>query len=251
MVILTKQIRVLALAGVLALVWHGTAAAQSDDSPLFVTVNIGGQSHTHSFSTAGSQTVYGEDATFASSQGVSGGLLIDIGADYRIRPKFALGVSYSTVGDTESATLTASVPNPIFFDQPAIVSGEQGNLGRRETAVHIQAKILIPTGTWLPDNGWLALVVGPTFFHLSQDLISSIDVPTGTQSAVAGVENQGGSGIGFNGGFELRYPLTTVHAMPVGIGGFIRYAGGKVDLASVSGAKVGGFQAAAGVNVGF
>jgi hypothetical protein len=247
MITVTKQIRVLALAGILALAGYGNAAAQSDDPKLFVYANFGAQSHDHSFGTSGSQSVYGETATFDTAQPVSGGPLVDFGAAFRVLPSLAIGASVSTVSDTESATLSASVPDPIFYDHHATVSGQQDNLGHRETAVHIQAKIMIPTGAFMPQGGYLALVVGPSFFHLSQDLIASITVPGGTQTVVAGIENQTASAVGFNGGFELRYPITRV----VGVGGFIRYAGGKVDLLSVTGLKVGGFQGAAGVSVGF
>ncbi len=247
MVTETKPIRVLVLAGILALAWHGSAAAQSDEAKVFVNVYVGAQAHTHSFATSGSESVYGETATFDSAQSVSGGLLVDFGGAFRISPLTAIGASFSTVSDTETATLTASVPSPIFFDHPVTVSGEQAGLGHRETALHIQGKITIPTGTLLPDGAWIALVGGPSFFHLTQDLIASITVPTGTQSVAAGVATQTGSGFGINAGFEARFPLTRF----AGIGAFARYAGGNVDLDSVTGVKVGGLQAGVGLSVGF
>jgi hypothetical protein len=243
----TKRLRVLVLLGVLVTAWQGRAAAQTEPIGLFVNVDVGGQAHSHTFATSGSQSVYGETATFSTAQGVSGGFLLDFGAAYQVRPMLSVGFSISTVGDTESATLTASVPHPVFFDSPAVVTGEQNDLSHRETAVHVNAKLTIPTGAWLPENAWLALVIGPSFFNLSQDLISGITVPTGTQSAVANVESQSGSGVGVNVGFEARFPVQD----HIGVGGFIRYAGGKVDLDAVQDVKVGGFQAGGGISLAF
>jgi len=243
----TKQISAFVLAGTLLAAWPGPASAQSQEPTFFLNAAIGAQSHTHSFGTTGSTSVYGESATFASAQGVSGGLLFDVGAAYLVLPMVAIGGSFSTVSDIERATLTASVPHPIFFDQPATVSGEQGNLRHRETGIHIQAKVIIPTGAWLPTGSWLALVVGPSFFNLTQDLISGISIPAGTQTVVPVVSEESGSGVGMNGGIEGRFPV----APRVGIGGFLRYAGGNVDLGSLTDAKVGGFQAGVGVSLGF
>jgi hypothetical protein len=245
MITVTKQIRVLALAGALTLAAQ-YAAAQSTDPKLFVNASVGVQVHTHSIGTGGSQSIYDETATFASSQEISGGPLVDFGAAYQITPMVAAGVSVSSTSDTETAAITASVPSPIFYNQFATITSEQGSLHRRETAVHVQVKLTIPTGAMLPEGAKLALVVGPSFIHLSQDLISAISI-SGTQGVEGTVENQTGSGVGLNGGFELRIPVSGV----VGVGGFVRYAGGKVDLPSVTGMKVGGFQAAGSVILGF
>lgn len=253
----TKQIRVLLLACAVLTLWQGSAAAQAENPRVFVNVDIGGQVHSHTFSSSGSMEVYTppgfvpERAAFESTQGVSGGLLADFGAAYQVRPRVAVGVSVSTVGDTEDATIVASVPDPIFTDQPATATGEQNDLGRRETTFHIQAKLTIPTGAYLPEGGWVAFVIGPSFFHLSQDLIGSITVPDGTQNVVPVVESQSGSGAGVNVGIEGRYPLREYSGIDVGIGGFIRYAGAKVDLDAAQDVKVGGLQAAVGVNLAF
>ena len=93
----------------------------------------------------------------------------------------------------------------------------------------------------------MAFFAGPTFTNVHQDLVTGIVVPAGTQSAVATVESQSGTAAGVNIGFDASYLFTKYD----GVGGFLRYNGGSVDLPAASDVKAGGFQMGIGARLRF
>jgi hypothetical protein len=104
----------------------------------------------------------------------------------------------------------------------------------------------LPVPGFLSDTR-LAFTVGPSFFTVRQDLVTSAEVPPPTQDLIPGVTRETVSSVGVNAGFDMRYPLTPMF----GIGGFLRYAGSSFDLPSFPNDKSGGLQAAGGVRVSF
>jgi len=239
--------RVLALLAGGLLVAGSTVDAQSLPADYFVNVNVGLQVHSHEFSSRDEFPIYDETGTVISSQSVGNGFLFDVSGAYRVWNSVAFGVGLSTFGDSGDASMTATIPHPLFFSAPRTVTAVAENLSRRETAIHLQAIFFLLTPDFMPDDARIALVIGPSIFHLRQELIASVSVPTGTQNALPVVENQSKTGVGFNGGFDLTYPIDQRY----GIGGFVRYAGGQVDLDSAADVKVGGFQAGVGLRIGF
>jgi hypothetical protein len=93
----------------------------------------------------------------------------------------------------------------------------------------------------------LAVFVGPSFTKVTQDVINTVTVPPGTQGAVASLGSESGTAKGVNVGADLTYKLTNL----VGVGGFIRYNGGSVDLTTLSDVKAGGFQLGIGARLRF
>jgi hypothetical protein len=241
--------RLLALVAGVLLAAGSTADAQTAPPPpdVFVNVNVGFQAHSHVFTSTDSFTVYDETATVASTQSVSNGLLFDVSGAYRVLGSLAVGLGVSTFSDSADASMTAVVPDPLVFNSSRTVTAIAEDLARRETLINLQAVIFLPVPDFMPVDTRIALVLGPTIMNVRQELVRSAVVPAGTQDAVPAVETQSKSGIGFNGGFDLTYPINPQY----GIGAFLRYAGGKIDLDSVTDLKVGGFQAGFGLRVGF
>jgi hypothetical protein len=251
---MTKTTNVLTLLAGICLAAAPEARAQTENPQVFVIVNVGAQAHTHTVSTGGSFTAFEETGTFASRQGVSGGLLFDLGAGYQVTDKIAIAVSASRVAEATTASVTADVPHPIFFDRLRPASVETEGLDRREVGVHIQLMYFLNAG-FLPEGSRLAFTVGPSFFRVEHDLVTDVDVlptpPAANPAIDSVVEKQSASGVGFNAGFDFTYPI----ASRIGIGAFVRYAGASgvspIFDAFEGSDSAGGFQGGAGLRIGF
>jgi hypothetical protein len=244
---MTNRTRVLTWLAGLLLVGGTTAYAQPQPPQGFISVNVGLQAHSHMFSTTDSFTVYDETATVAATQGVANGFLFDVGGAYRVLNNLAIGVGFATFSDKSDATMIAVVPHPLLFGSSRTITAVAEDLDRRETAVHLQAIVFLPVPDFLPDDARIAFVVGPSILSVKQELIRSATVPASTQNAVPAIESQSKTGLGFNGGFDFTYPVGPRY----GVGAFVRYSGGKVDLPSAADVKLGGFQAGAGLRFAF
>lgn len=215
----------------------------------FANVNFGGQLATRTITSTLTQSIYSETATLVSSQPVSRGLVFDFGGGYRVWGDFFAGLLVSWYGDSETASTSASIPDPIFFNRPRTVAGTQTGLKRREMTVSPHAIWATP----LTDNFDLSVAAGLAIIHVSQDLVNVFGVPTGTQNVTTGTTKQKGTAVGPYVGVDFTYNLKPLHGFKplYGVGGYLRYAGGKVDLPSVADAKAGGLQIGGGVRLRF
>lgn len=103
-------------------------------------------------------------------------------------------------------------------------------LKHREVGIHISAVYVLPVS----ERFMLSIFGGPTVFRVRQDLVTDVELGPETAAplfdmvSVASVTtssaNESGIGghIGFDGTFLLNDQL--------GVGGFVRYTGGSVDL---------------------
>jgi hypothetical protein len=244
----TQTTRVLVFFGALMLVPVLHAQAQAPQLPTFFAgVNVGFQLQTETMTTTNSFTVYAETAAVTATQEVNPGVLIDISAGYRFAQNLGVAIAFSRFGDSSDADMTAIIPHPLFFNQPRTVTATSEGLDRTEIAVHLQAVWFVTVPDALPDEMRIAITGGPTIFSLDQQLIGTAAVPAQTQDAVPVIESQSETAVGFNVGVDVTYPLTP----RLGVGGFLRYAGGSVDLPAVQDVGVGGFQLGVGARVGF
>ena len=247
-----KTMTILVMAGVMAAV-GSEATAQTQPPPAslgFLNVNFGTQPSGRSLGRINSFPVYGETATLTTAQENSGGAIFDITGGYRFRPNIlgsrrdlAAAIGFSNFSDTSSSGVVVTVPNPLIFDRPQTVNLTATDLHHSERGVHLQAVWFFPVTNQID----VALSAGPSFIRVSQDLVSSVTIPAGTQNATPNVTTEGKTGVGVNIGLDGSYLITR----NFGAGVFIRYAGAKVDLPSVSDLRVGGLQAGVGARVRF
>jgi hypothetical protein len=242
---MTKTIRTitLALAGTLA----GAAAVHAQtpapgESQILMSVSLGGQFGKKTFNETTSFPLYNELATVSNSQQVGNGFVFDISGAYRVRRHFALALGISTFHGSGDASLTATIPSPIFFGQPKVSTGTEGSLGQTDVAVNLQAVWLQPITSKID----AAIFAGPSIIHVKQTIGTATAVP-GTQdiSTLSGSESKttgkaGSVGVDFNYKINPRY----------GAGLFVRYLGGRADLPSVK-LTVGGAQVGVGLRVAF
>src|SRR5262249_44893913 len=150
--------------------------------------------------------VYGQTAAVTTSASVDGGPLFDLNGSYRFMPNFGVGVGYSAFRKTGTAQGAASIPSPIFFNQPAAVTINPADAKHTENNVYIVAVGYVPITSAIE----LSLFIGPSFTSVKQDLINSVSVPPGTQSAVAATGSESGTAKGVNVGADLSYQFTNL-----------------------------------------
>ena len=212
----------------------------------FININVGGQIASRSVGVNENTPLYGETLTVSTSQSVGSGALFDISGGYRVWRSVSAAIGFSDFSKTSDASGTASIPNPLVFDRPVTVNVSQSGLHHSERAVHIMASWLFP----VTNEFDVTFAVGPSVFSAKQEVIS-VNVPPGTQSANASVGSESKSGVGAIVQVDGNYMLRRKWGAAWGAGAFMRYAGAKVDLPSVPGMKVGGFQLGVGLRARF
>ena len=211
----------------------------------YITVNGGGQVGSHELTETGSFPLYEETATFTSTTKVKGGGLFDIGGAFKVwGNNLLVGVSYSHVASKSDGTLTGSVPDPVVFDHPRTVSKTFADLTHKEDQVHINAIWMIPVANKLD----VGISAGPTIFTVKQETIPSLTVTEPGPIVTTTVATNSETAVGFNVGVDVQYMI----AKKWGVGGLMRYAGGKVELpGATEKLTVGGFQVGGGLRIRF
>jgi hypothetical protein len=210
----------------------------------FANVNVGGQLASRDIVSTATKTIYEETATLTSQQRVGRGAVIDFGGGYRVWGDIFAGLVISHFGNTGAASTEARVPDPIFFNRPRVITGSTPDLKRSEVNVAPHALWVTP----LTDKLDLAIAVGISVIKVSQDLAATLnDPPRGTQAVTVSATTEKGTAVGPYLGVDVIYGLTPRY----GVGGYVRYAAGKVDLTSLPGAKAGGAQVGGGIRLRF
>ena len=176
---------------------------------VFVTINGLYQPGHETIEQAVSYGVYEETATASATQDVkNGGGMFDIGGGYRTN-RYGIGISYTQFKSNNSAAISASIPHPLFFDQPRTVSITLDGLEHTEHVVHLQAYYFVPVAEKMD----VGVFIGPSFFSVKQDFVtglgaftessdfSTVTIPTGKGTAED-------SPVGFNLGGEVTYSFT-------------------------------------------
>jgi hypothetical protein len=230
------------------------ANAQSAGASLgSVSVNVGGQLRSQTFSSVSTPTIYGETAQISVPYEVKSGFLFDISGSARVWRKLGVGLGYSHVSNTNQSTLTAQIPNPLFINAPRTATASSGDLSHSESAIHL----LFSWPFALSPKLDVAVVVGPSFVKIGQDLVSSVTAveagaPFTTVSIGSVAVNSASKwGTGVNAGIDLTYLVT----QKIGAGVILRYVGASADLDTGSGSTVkvdgGGTQIAGGIRYRF
>ena len=241
------------------------AQAPTDDARVFITFNGGLQTQTSGFSeniafpeTGGvyrdvvSGAAAQEVARFESDYRFENPTLLDVSGAVRVAPYFALGIGMSRFMIDETASVSAQVPHPLFFNRDRSISEASPPLTRRETAVHLQALVVVPVTPSFTVTGF----GGPTLFDVEQSLVTDVNFthtyPYDTAMFSSAVTSPNSADtVGFNVGADVAYYFTD----NVGVGWLTRYSRAMVELPSASGEtldiEVGGLHTAVGLRVRF
>jgi hypothetical protein len=254
MTIVMQKTMWLAVAGMITLAGVSDAQAQvvEWEDRAFVNVSAGAQTQSHQFDSSLTFPLYDETGVVDASYDNSGGFLFDVSGGARLRGNLGVGVGFTRFANTTDVPVQATVPHPIFFDQPRNVSTAASGLRHSEVAINIFALWMIP----LSEKTDVAVFGGPSIFMVKQDLVSGVTIPQPetppfTPVVTPQVSEGSGNAVGFNVGVDWTYLLTP----QLGVGGFARFSGGPTaDVSAGDQAvdvRVGGFQIGAGVRVRF
>jgi opacity protein-like surface antigen len=227
------------------------AAAQTRawDDRVYLNVGFGVESGTSALTDTRTFLIYDETGTVTSSSTWTSGSLFDGGIGFRVWKNLSVGVSYHQEQNTADIDLTASVPHPVFFNQPrsftAKVGGDQF---RKEKATHLQFGWMLPFGDKLD----VLVFGGPSWFRLEQPAVDEFESriadrssPFAQVTVAPTVVIRKKSPVGFNVGADASYMVWQNDSVRVGAGFFVRYALAKTNvliLSTEQKTEVGGVQ---------
>ena len=226
-----------------ALTMSAAPALAQTTKNIYVDVNLGVQAASRTFVVEAMPIVYNETAILSTSHKVGSGVLFDLSGGYRVWRDLSIALGYNYADGSADAQMTAAVPHPLFHDRRVETTTTVDSVKHSENVFHVQAVWTMP----VTDKMDASFSFGPSFIHVSQDVVNNITVEPGTQNATAAPETQSDTATGFQIGADLSYLLNPRY----GVGGFIRYVGGSVDLPSVENLKLGGFQIGGGARFRF
>ena len=172
---------------------------------------------------------YGETARFLASHEITGGEEVDVGGFVQVWEQLSVGATFSQTERTDTTAVTGTVPHPIQIGLDRSIA-EVVNLSRREKATHVHIAWLIP----LPQVEKLDIRVmaGPTYFNVTQSSLTGVTVSeTGPPFETVNVDAVVTGDLVKNGwGGHIGADISYMISGYVGVGGFVRFAGGSVDL---------------------
>jgi hypothetical protein len=228
-----------------------TARAQprSEDKG-FVAFNLGLQPQSQTFTESSAPTINGETGSITVPHSVGRGPFIDAAGGARVWEEYGIGVGYSRFSTSETARVTAQVPNPIVFNSLRTASATTGNLIHTESALHVLLLWMTPVSNRVDFTAML----GPSFLTVTQDLSGGITTsesppPFATVTiSAAPPQHASKSVLALNAGADLTVRVSR----QTGFGGFVRYlraSGHNVDV-PVAGSQGTVSVAAGGVQLG-
>lgn len=209
----------------------------------YVSVTAGGQFGSHDITTSSTFDLYGEQATTASSQTITGGAMVDFGGAYRVWGNNLLaGASFSHASSQSNVAINASIPDPVVFGRARNVTSQVNGADHDENVLHLAAIYMIPVAAKLD----IGVFGGPSIFWLSQDVVETLTVTEPGPSVTGPLVRVKKTTGGINLGVDAQYLVW----QKIAIGGMARYTWGS---ATVAGSKltIGGFQLGGGVRYRF
>jgi hypothetical protein len=250
--------RKLAVLMVLGVLVGGSREAAAQGAPadrVYLNIGFGVESGSTDANDSKQYTLYDELATTTTSTTWTSGSFFGSGVDFRVVKNLTVGVAYHQETNSADSAITGSIPHPIFFNRPRNISATAGGLYRRENAVHLSLGWIVPITSKLD----VLVSGGPSFFRLSQDVVSEVTVAERggafTELVVAPtVGEQKRSVTGYNVSADATYIFWQNDSVRLGAGGFFRYTEAKTDvrlLVSDFDTTVGGMQFGFGARIRF
>ena len=247
------RVLLMIVASLFLLASPASAQFEALEGRLWVYGNGGYQVGEDTFRRTFTFRAYGEDARFEESHETKSGGLFDLGGSLLVWEQLRVGASYSQLSGSDSTRLTGSVPNPVAVNAARAIPPQDLSLAHEERATHVYAAWVVP----ITDKLDVAIFGGPSFFNLTQGVVTGVEInevsgPPWPEVEVAGVTTGEfkKNSIGLHVGADVTYMITPTF----GLGGFLRFAQGSIDMESAEGVQpldVGGVQMGGGVRVRF
>jgi len=198
-------------------------------------------------------TIYSEAATYGVTHSSSGGGLFDIGGGVRVWRNLAAGLAVTSLSTRSGATVSAAVPHPLFYNRKRLADFADTNLQHKQLGVHLHAVWVVPVNEKID----VAVSGGPSFFTVTQSLVSSVTIAAEigapynvVEVASIATDKVSKNAFGVNVGVDMSYKVTE----HLGGGIFVRYGGGSVNIPTSGGEQsidVGGVQTGIGLRIRF
>jgi hypothetical protein len=233
-------------------VWARPSDAQATRSDhVRVSIDVGAQPSASTFSATTNIPVYQQTSTLTTIYRVPSGQSFDGGVILRMSGGFGVGVGVSSFAERQAATISGSIPHPLFL-RPRPISGTTSPLERSEIIGYINAAY-VHSGTRMD----LGMSGGPAFFTVNQDLVANVtydEAPPFDTVAFTGalVTKATATSIGFNASVDVGIKLWK----NIGVGAAVRYSRASVtfplaNTASGVHADAGGLHAGGGLRLYF
>jgi len=191
---------------------------------------------------------FGEAAQVDTRYGISAVPGVDAAAGVRVWRNLAIGVDVGFLTKSGVGSVSAQMPHPFYFNRPRAVAGDASGLARSETAVNLEALVMLP----MHARWQAALFGGPTWLMVNQDLVTNVTLaenyPYDTASfAGATSARQSRGKAGFNVGGDVAYMLRP----HVGLGADVRFTRARIALTDTATVTAGGAHIGAGLRFRF
>jgi hypothetical protein len=222
----------------------------------YVNVNVAFDSGSGSLNDSVTFRLYDDNGTKSVAAEQDSGSLFDFAVGARVWRNVSAGIGFHRGSTSDDALVTAVVPSPVSFTLPArTATVTVSDLERTERAIHLQVGYMLP----LNDKVDVLILGGPSFFHLTQDVVSDVTIaevgsPFTAVNATPVVTERSHSVTGANIGADVTYKLRDTGTVAVGLGGFFRYSGAGASVIVMQtdvDSDVGGVQVGFGVRVRF
>jgi hypothetical protein len=236
---MTKTMRIAAvMVGLLATAASAaraqTLTPQTEGGP-FISLAVGGQPQTRSFSSSGAFSSFNEVGRFQINQNIGRAIMVDVAGGYRMGEHLGFGVSVWTARAKSAVAASASIPDPLFFGRFTTVTLSDDDRKASTVGVNLFVMWTQP----ISDRFDATVTVGPTVTRTSLE-VGAITVAPNSQTATLSFDTQSKtSAKGGNIGLDLGYRYNEQYTFGI----FVRYAGGEADLPAAPKLKVGGLQA--------
>jgi hypothetical protein len=227
------------------LAFAGIARAQgpAPTKNIFLDVNFGVQANSQKLNISTTPVIYGEIAFIDSSQEFKASPLLDVTAGYRVWKDLSVALGLTTTFNKSTpATVSASIPSPVFFDRRVVTNATVTDLNHKERS----AQLLVMWSSPITDKIDGTVMAGPSFIKVFQG-VPLTSVAAGTQTPTFSVDEKTATKTGLMFGGDVTFLLRP----KMGIGVMARYTAAKVELAGVPDVRVGGFQLGGGLRLRF
>lgn len=211
---------------------------------VFLNASVGIQPGTKTVASSISLPLYDETAVIGTTRDVKSSPIWDVTGGMRVWSNLAVALSVSGRSANSDGVTTASIPNPVFYDQPRTVNGSVNDMKHSELWTSVLFGWMYP----VTDKFEVMVMAGPTVASVKHEIVSGVTVAeASTPTVTVALETVDKSVWGLMAGVDGRYLLTS----NIGVGAFARYAAAKVNLTSTTKLEVGGFQVGAGIRIKF
>jgi hypothetical protein len=226
----------------------GSASAQQLmwNQTFLAGVNVGAQaSGSRDESSTFTFGQYGETATVTTERSVPSGLLFDVFGAARLRGNFGVAGVAALRNANSDGAVSASIPDPIFFDRPRSVTATVSDMRHRERWAGAYGAYMMK----IDEKSGILFMGGPMIVAVDHTLPASATVAEGSGSPTVTVATTEFNKLvwGFGAGADYSYMVTP----NVGFGAQARYTYATANLNDDVKITLGGLQVTAGLRISF